>query len=47
MKPGAMLLCEIHCTQGAAMTDLFSPAAKSVRIVKDLAELDRVAVVVF
>ena len=47
MKPGAVLMCEIHCTQGAAMVSLFSPVAQSVRIVQDLAELDRVVVVVF
>lgn len=47
MKPGAVLLCEIHCSQGAVMASLFSPVAKSVRIVKDFAELDRIAVVVF
>ena len=47
MKSGAVLLCEIDGSQGAAMSDLFSPLAQSVRIVKDYADLDRVAVVVF
>jgi release factor glutamine methyltransferase len=47
MKSGAMLLCEIDGSQGAAMSDLFSPLAQSVRIVKDYAGLDRVAIVVF
>lgn len=47
MKPGAVLLCEIDGSQGAGMRDLFSPLAERVRIVKDYAEHDRVAVVVF
>ena len=47
MKSGAVLFCEIDGSQGEAMNVLFSPLAQSVRIVKDYAGLDRVAVVVF
>lgn len=47
MKPGAVLLCEIDCSQGAAMIDLFAPLAVNVEIVRDYAGHDRVLVVVF
>lgn len=47
MKAGALLLCEIDHTHGQAMIELFSGIARNVRIVKDYAGLDRVAVVVF
>lgn len=47
MKDGALLLCEIDHSQGSAMVDLFAGIARSVRIVKDYAGLDRLAVVVF
>ena len=47
MKPGAVLLCEIDGSQGAAMIELFSSLAQSVEIVKDYADHDRVVVVVF
>ena len=47
MKPGARLWCEIDCSQGLAMTELFAPISKTVRIIKDYAGLDRVAAVVF
>ncbi|PKN43026.1 MAG: peptide chain release factor N(5)-glutamine methyltransferase [Deltaproteobacteria bacterium HGW-Deltaproteobacteria-18] len=47
MKDGALLLCEIDHSQGAAMVELFKRIAKDVRIMKDYAGLDRVVVVVF
>jgi len=47
MKPGALLLCEIDHSQGLAMIDLFSGIAQNVRILKDYAGRDRLAVVVF
>ncbi|MBU4594898.1 MAG: peptide chain release factor N(5)-glutamine methyltransferase [Desulfomicrobium sp.] len=47
MKAGALLWCEIDCSQGAAMTELFSASSKSVQILKDYAGHDRVAAVVF
>lgn len=47
MKPGALLLCEIDHSQGLAMIDLFSGIAQNVRILKDYAGFDRLAVVVF
>lgn len=47
VKPGALLLCEIDHSQGVAVSDLFSGIAQNVRILKDYAGLDRLAVVVF
>ncbi len=47
MKPGALLLCEIDQSQGLAVIDLFSGISQKVRILKDYAGLDRLAVVVF
>ena len=47
MKDGALLLCEIDHSQGAAMLELFNGISKDVRIVKDYAGLDRLVTVVF
>lgn len=47
MKAGSLLLCEIDHSHGHAMIELFSDITRNVRIVKDYAGLDRVAVVVF
>lgn len=47
VSPATLLLCEIDQTQGQAMTDLFGPVAREVRIMKDLAGKDRMGVVVF
>lgn len=47
MKAGALLWCEIDCSQGAAMRDLFGPISEKVGILKDYAGHDRIAAVVF
>jgi release factor glutamine methyltransferase len=47
MKPEALLMCEIDASQGLAMIDLFSGIAATVRIMKDYAGQDRIAVVAF
>lgn len=47
MKAGSLLLCEIDHSHGHALIELFSDITRNVRIVKDYAGLDRVAVVVF
>jgi methylase of polypeptide subunit release factors len=47
VSSGSLLLCEIDQTQGQAMTDLFAPIAREVRIMKDLAGKDRLVSVVF
>ncbi|MDY0228064.1 MAG: peptide chain release factor N(5)-glutamine methyltransferase [Desulfomicrobium apsheronum] len=47
MKAGSLLLCEIDHSHGHAMIEFFSDITRNVRIVKDYAGLDRVAVVVF
>ena len=47
VRPGTLLLCEIDHSQGLAMMNLFSLLAEEVRIIKDLAGLDRVVAVVF
>jgi len=47
MKTGTLLLCEIDCSQGAAIKNLFSASSKSVRILKDYSGHDRIAAVVF
>lgn len=41
------LLCEIDHSQGHAITELFRPHAREVRVLKDLERKDRLAVVVF
>jgi release factor glutamine methyltransferase len=46
-REGALLLCEIDHSQGAAMSELFLPMARRVHIERDYAGLDRLAVVVF
>lgn len=47
VMPGTTLVCEVDSSQGRAMTALFRPVARSVRVERDLAGLDRIAVVVF
>lgn len=47
VAPGTRLLCEIDHTQGQAMAELFQPLARDIRIERDLAGKQRLAVVVF
>jgi len=47
VSAGCRVLCEIDCGQGDAIRSLFEGMAEQVKIVKDHAGLDRLAVVVF
>lgn len=47
VSPDSLLLCEIDQTQGQAMTELFRPHAREIRIMTDLAGKNRIVVVVF
>lgn len=47
VSKGTLLLCEINCSQGAAMTHLFTRIAEHVHVQKDYAGHDRLVVVVF